>query len=96
MKVHKVDQKVVQGLIASTIKFAPQQKGGDKYKVFLKHINQESKEVYSLVCEWFLEYEYSQWYEYASILTTFLVYLFVKFHFCVTLYRQTMLKKTKK
>ena len=31
MKVDKVDQQVVLGLIAPTVKFAPQQKGGDKY-----------------------------------------------------------------
>ncbi|KAK2159687.1 hypothetical protein LSH36_148g05049, partial [Paralvinella palmiformis] len=36
IKVHKVDQKVLLELIASTVKSAPQQKGGDKNKMSAK------------------------------------------------------------
>jgi len=45
IKVHKVDQKVLLELIASTVKSAPQQKGGDKnkvqpniFKIFLRNV----------------------------------------------------------
>jgi len=62
MKVHKVDQNVVLGLIASTVKFTPQQKDGDKYKVrpnlFFNNIYWEREK--QEMCERSVEYEYLQ------------------------------------